>query len=559
VKRALLACVLALTACAAPSSYEGLAGGTKEDAAVVAPRPVSPVSVSLVSSSRPRLKWELGAPADGVAPLTGAIVEMSRTRDFAKDVKRFEAKGSELIVPEDLDLGVWFWRLKGNASGSVGTTPSVVWEMVVRGPAAHGSSDAPTRSMVDMNGDGIADLYIAGTVDMSDPQSTSPTPILTNVSVQGAPPPAKPTAPLLAFYAGDKDNGFALADAVAFDSEAYEGPVTIGAGTDFDGDGITDVVRGGFTSYVDQGDTFFDVDMIYGTTSSKSPFDLNRGGPVYFASDSMTVASVREGGDVDGDGYGDMVVGIQDASFVMLGNAPTAGQLGGQPATIPMMPDFPLGKSRIAIGAFDANGDGLSDVAFSIDTTYAPNVRAFAAAGNHSQRVAEPMMLDGADAKAAIAFAAGDFNGDGLDDVAIATPVSDSTRVCIWLGNRDKLLVKGACVVAPAGDVDFGANLTAGDLEGDGVDELIATAKNGGVEGTRVIRMDGAGNATVAPIGVPGVGVRLTTIWPGRPGKARWAAVAADGSRVAVFEGAALVTSVAPTAGVIRGFGRGLR
>ena len=56
--------------------------------------------------------------------------------------------------------------------------------------------------------------------------------------------------------------------------------------------------------------------------------------------------------------------------------------------------------------------------------------------------------------------------------------------------------------------------------------------------------LDGTTSAT--PIGLPGVGIRLTTIWPGRPGKARWAAVASDGSRVAVFEGKELRTSIAP-------------
>jgi hypothetical protein len=558
VKRALLAAVLALSACAAPSSYEGLAGGTKEDGAVSAPRPVSPISVSLVASSRPRLRWDLGsAGAAGTAPLTGAIVEMARTRDFAKDVKRFEAKGTELVVPEDLDLGVWFWRLKGNASGSVGTTPSVVWEMVVRGPAAHGTSDAPTRAMVDMNGDGFADLYIVGTVDMSDARTS---PSASAPSVLTPPAGVAPTAPLLAFYAGDKDGGFSFGDGVTFFPEAYEGPISIGGGTDFDGDGIPDVLSGGLTSGVEQGQTYFDVDTFFGSSDRKAPFfDLNRGGPIYFASDATALPSVHEGGDVDGDGYGDALVGLQDASFAMLGNAATDGPFGGQPATIPMLPDRPLGESRIALGAFDANGDGFSDVAFSLDSTYQPGIRAFAAAGSHTQRVAEPMMLEGADARLAIAFAAGDYNGDGLDDVAIATPLDDTTRVCMWLGDRDKLLVKGPCVVAPAGDTEFGASLTAADLEGDGVDELLLTAKTGMIDGTRVVRIDGSGAATVAPIGVPGIGVRLTTIWPGRPGKARWAAVAGDGTRVAVFEGADLKTSIPPTAGVIRGFGRGLR
>jgi hypothetical protein len=365
---------------------------------------------------------------------------------------------------------------------------------------------------------------------------------------------------MIFFYAGDKDGAYAIADAVAFDSEPYEGPVTIGGGTDFDGDGIPDIIRGGFTSGVEQGTTYFDVDMIFGSGNAKSPFDFNRpGGPLYFASDGTSLPSVREGGDIDGDGYGDAVVGLQDVGFVMLGSGATGGQLGGEPATIPMLPDMPLGRSRIAMGAFDANGDGLSDVAFSIDTSYNPGIRAFAAAGSHTERVAEPILLDGADERSAIAFAAGDFNGDGLDDLAIATPVSDTVRVCMWLGDRDKLLVKGACIMAPAGDSSFGASLTAADLEGDGVDELLVTAKNGGVDGVRVVRLDAGGAATIAPIGVPGVGVRLTTIWPGRPGKARWAAVAGDGSSVAVFEGYDLRTSIPHPADSLRGFGRGLR
>ena len=49
------------------------------------------------------------------------------------------------------------------------------------------------------------------------------------------------------------------------------------------------------------------------------------------------------------------------------------------------------------------------------------------------------------------------------------------------------------------------------------------------------------------------------TLWPGRPGKARWAAVAADGSRIGVFEGSELRSTLTPPPGIVRGFGRGLR
>ncbi len=97
-----------------------------------------------------------------------------------------------------------------------------------------------------------------------------------------------------------------------------------------------------------------------------------------------------------------------------------------------------------------------------------------------------------------------------------AVAVGTSTRICIWYGHREQLLNASPCVSAPQGDAAFGGSLTAVDLEGDGIDELLATAKAGDVEGVRVIRIAND-TATTATIGQPGLGVRLTTIWPGRP------------------------------------------
>jgi hypothetical protein len=544
VKRALLAFVLALGACAAPASYDGLAGGTKEDAAVEAPRPISPISVSLIASSRPRLRWDLGRT------LTGAVIEMARTREFSGEVKRFPAKGSELVVPEDLALGVWFWRLRGESAGAVGTATSVVWEMVVRGPAKNGSSDGPTRAMVDLNGDGEPDLLVGATVDDGagphDPGATvSPDPT------------AAPSGhmPIVFLFASDKERDLGdVTDYLTFGPSSYDGPIAIGAGTDLDGDGLGDVIESGTDAGSYEGHAYFGVTVTYAKLG-KSPFDFERGGNLYLGPEPSVLPGVRESGDVDGDGFGDAVVGVRDTGFVVLGSH------GGMavPAILPVNPGAPSATSRAALGGFDANGDGLADVAFSINDSFTPKARAFVAAGSRTERLGDPRMIDAPDAARATAFAAGDYNGDGVDDVAMTTAVGDAARVCLWFGDRERLLAQGPCLTGPPGDADFGASLTAADLEGDGIDELLLTTREGGVDGVRVVRLGENGSASAFPVGPPGVGVRLTTLWPGRPGKARWAAVGSDGGRIAVFEGAELRTSIGPPPGVVGGFGRGLR
>lgn len=173
MKRILLVAALALSACAAPSSYEGLAGGRRKT---------------------PQFQHRVPSLPSRFRSSRRAVLACAGTSATVRPLPHY-------------------------ANGSVGTTPSVVWEMVVRGPAAHGASDSPTRSLVDMNADRIPDLYIAGTADMSDPTL----PPSAGPSVLAPPNAAKPTAPMIELYAGDKDGGFAMVDAVAFDAVRVDG------------------------------------------------------------------------------------------------------------------------------------------------------------------------------------------------------------------------------------------------------------------------------------------------------------------------------------------------
>jgi len=562
IRAAFVVLALAHVACAAPSSYDGLTGGSKVDDAIAAPRPVSPVSVSMVATSRPRFKWELAGDA------TGAVVELARTRAFDGDVRRFPASGRELVVPEDLEPGIWFWRLVGRTADKHGTKPSVVWEVLVRGPAAHGSSDAPAGAIVDFNGDGLPDL-LAGLVEHDDkarPGDPADWPLI--VAYPGTPD-------------GSQDDGAGAKPFGVFDGDPQVDGQSLGGGIDVDGDGFTDVVHAGADAFPTEAGPLYVTHVEYG---SEKGFDMDRSNVLPFMNFGAFYPGVRpvlrEAGDINGDGFGDIVAGGDDLGYV------TFGTRSGPSAVLPLDPSPPGNHSRAIIAAFDADADGLGDVVIASSSILAgagarrthdpkkwapfggglargagaqpdpgtdlPSFHkgpAFAARGSADMRVNDGRGLKAtratnleADDASASAFASGDFDGDGLSDVAVTLVSNGSSAVCVWFGSRESFMVEGPCVRGLAGDTRFGAEMTAGDLEGDGVDELVVSAVSAGPVMRAVRFTRDAAEAT--PVGPAGFGARLTTIWPGRPGKARWAAASADGASIAILEGTEVRQSI---------------
>jgi Bacterial Ig-like domain (group 3)/MBG domain/FG-GAP-like repeat len=156
--------------------------------------------------------------------------------------------------------------------------------------------------------------------------------------------------------------------------------------------------------------------------------------------------------DFNGDGKLDLAVAASTNSPVLLGNGD--GTFTRAPASAAV--------SYYGVAVADMNGDGKPDlISISPSVVYPGN-------GDGTFGVGIPFTLA---QSSAIFPSAGDFNGDGKQDVATAIRSSNpSAGVQVAMGNGDGTLQTG--VAYPAGGF-FEWATTAADLNGDGVADLI--------------------------------------------------------------------------------------
>ncbi len=467
-----------------PTGYENLDGNEANGCErILPPRPVAPLSTATTTRQAPRLTWLLASLT------TGAQVQICADRACASVEQTLSVTSGSSTVPAPLTTGIHFWRLAGrSASGRVGTRYSPVWNFRV-GARTSLAVDSSNGATLDVNGDGYGDLaigaeeydYDRGVVQVypggSGGLAATPTTTLTSAGLRdkfgswvasagdtngdgfgdlivGA-PDSNGERGRAEVYLGSA-TGLATTPTwtvegdVLSDTTMHYGQLVLGIG-DANRDGYADVAVSG------RGTTLSGTVRIYhgsATGLSTSPARTLNGTSADTNYDNFGAGLAA--GDVNGDGYADLSVGVPRNHVygmvrIYLGGSAGISATVHRTLSISTTEDF-FGLS----GAMaDFNGDGYCDAA--IGASASTTIWYGAATGIPTSP--GTASFDGP------GFSAGDVNRDGFADLG----VNNSTNFSIWPGRSSGTFISAF----QATTAEFRSGDALGDVNGDGYTDFV--------------------------------------------------------------------------------------
>jgi len=294
------------------------------------------------------------------------------------------------------------------------------------------------------------------------------------------------------------------------------------AGVDLNGDGYSDILVGSPQNDAagsDAGRAY----IFFGGPGADGTADLFMTGA---ATDDWFGIDVAKAGDVNGDGFDDFMVAAyhQDAAGSDAGRVYL--YYGGPGVnTVPNLTldgEAAFDYFGISVrGAGDVNGDGFDDVivgAYANDNGGAGAGAAYIFYGGAAMDAAADLVLTGEAVNDHFGIAvsgAGDVNGDGFDDVLVGASDNDagglgSGRAYVFFGGPGTDDVPDLTLTGEAADSYFGAAVaSAGDVNADGFgDVMVGSAANdagGSDAGRAYVYFGGPGADDVADVIMTGV------------------------------------------------------
>lgn len=280
---------------------------------------------------------------------------------------------------------------------------------------------------------------------------------------------------------------------------------TVAAGGDVNGDGFDDVLIGAYGAQSFRGESY----LIFGG-QLQSDVNLLDADVTFVGADvdEYSGFSLASAGDINGDGFGDVLIGAPKANekrgrgYLIYGGPAlsSAVSLGDAPAVF-NGEQLEARSGHAVTGLGDLNGDGFADAAigaYGVDNNAGESYLLMGAPRSsftdanlftdERKAATADVTFKVNDASAQLGTSltgVGDVNGDGLQDVLIAAPgVNDDTGAVYllygkanlsgaqWLSSNPDVIFNGV----EKGDVAGSAVATAGDVNADGYTDILIGA-----------------------------------------------------------------------------------
>jgi uncharacterized delta-60 repeat protein len=258
----------------------------------------------------------------------------------------------------------------------------------------------------------------------------------------------------------DAQTGAERLSFMAYDP-AFRGGVRVATG-DFNGDGFDDIVTGtgpGGSSHV----------RVFSGSDGKLLRE-------FFAYNSGFTGGISVAvGDVNGDGVVDIITGAGQ------GGGPHVRVFSGSDGRV--LQEFfafeTAFRGGVNVAAGDFNGDGRADIITSASAA-APRVRVYNAV---NRAILRDFMAYANNFLGGVSVAAADINNDGLVDIVTGAGAGGGPHVKVFSGAASNSLLRSFF----AFDVAFrgGVDVTAVDMNGDGVTEIVTAVHSGGAAHVR--------------------------------------------------------------------------